>query len=120
MYAIRSYYGFIDKAKKLVEAWVNIFVLDTAHGYQKNMIEAIKLFRKELWSELILIAWNLMTSAWVEDIIKAWANWVKVWIWPGAMCTTRITSYNVCYTKLLRSEPTPLCDSFNLGHDEFV
>ncbi len=85
--------NFIDKAKKLSEAWVNIFVLDTAHGYQKNMIDAIKLFRKELWNEAILIAWNLMANAWVEDIIKAWANWVKVWIWPGAMCTTRIMTW---------------------------
>jgi len=85
--------NFTQKAKILKENWINIFILDTAHGYQKNMIEAIKEFRKEIWNDSILIAWNIMTSEWVEELIKAWANWIKVWIWPGAMCTTRIMTW---------------------------
>ncbi len=85
--------NFIEKAKILIENWINIFILDTAHGYQKSMLDAIKTFRKEFWNEPILIAWNIMTSAWTEEIIKAWANWVKVWIGPWAMCTTRMMTW---------------------------
>lgn len=85
--------NFIDKAKKLIEAWVNIFILDTAHWYQKSMIKAIQKFRQNFWKETILIAWNIMTSAWVEELIRAGANWVKVWIWPWAMCTTRMMTW---------------------------
>ena len=85
--------NFSVKAKMLLKAWVNIFVLDTAHGYQKSMINAIKTFRKEVSKDAILIAWNIMTAQWVEDLINAWADWIKIWIWPGAMCTTRIMTW---------------------------
>lgn len=85
--------NFLEKAKALVELWINVFVLDTAHWYQKKMIEAIKLFRKELWSWPILIAWNVITAEWTRDIINAWANWVKVWVGPWAMCTTRMKTW---------------------------
>jgi len=85
--------NFLEKAKILKKAWINIFILDTAHWYQKNMIEAIKIFRKELWSKVILIVWNIMTSKWTETLLKAWANWVKVWIGPWAMCTTRMMTW---------------------------
>ena len=85
--------NFLEKAKILFKAWVNIFVLDTAHWYQKSMLEAIRKFRKELGKKVILIAWNVMTSAWTEELIRAWANWVKVWIGPWAMCTTRIMTW---------------------------
>lgn len=85
--------SFVEKAKELIKAWVNIFVLDTAHWYQKTMIEAIKTFRKEFWSEIFLIAWNVSTWEWTKALLEAWANWVKVGIWPGAMCTTRMMTW---------------------------
>lgn len=85
--------SFVEKARILINAWVNIFVLDTAHGFQKSMIEAIKLFRKTFWNEIVLIAWNVSTREWTKALIEAWANWVKVWIWPGAMCTTRMMTW---------------------------
>ena len=85
--------NFLEKAKKLIEAWVNIFILDTAHWYQKSMLDAIKTFRKNFWNKIILIAWNIMTSDWTEELISAWADWVKVGIWPWAMCTTRIMTW---------------------------
>ncbi len=85
--------NFLEKAKKLKKSWINIFVLDTAHWYQKKMLDAIKIFRKEISKDDILIAWNIMNSSWVEALIKAWANWVKVWIWPWAMCTTRMMTW---------------------------
>lgn len=85
--------SFVDKARVLIENWVNIFVLDTAHWYQKSMIDSIKTFRKEFWSKPVLVAWNVSTAEWTKALIEAWANWVKVWIWPWAMCTTRIKTW---------------------------
>jgi IMP dehydrogenase len=82
--------GFEEKVHRLFELWVDIFVLDTAHGYQKSMIENIKKFRKLFWDWPTLIAGNVITEEATRELIKAWANGVKVWIWPGAMCTTRM------------------------------
>lgn len=85
--------SFLEKAKAMRKLWVSVFVLDTAHWFQKKMIEAIKAFRSELWDEPVLIAWNVITEEWTEALLKAWANWVKVGVWPWAMCTTRIKTW---------------------------
>jgi len=85
--------SFEEKVHKLHEWWINIFVLDTAHGYQKSMIENIKKFRKIFGDEPTLIAWNVITEDATRDLIKAGANGVKVWIWPWAMCTTRMKTW---------------------------
>ncbi len=85
--------NFLEKASALIKAWVDVFILDTAHWYQKTMIDAIKTFRKEFWSEITLIAWNVCTPEATKALIEAWANWVKVWIWPWAMCTTRMMTW---------------------------
>ena len=84
--------GF-DKIEPLYNMWINIFVLDTAHGYQKKMIESIKKFREIYGNKPILIAGNVITSEATKDLIEAWANGVKVWVWPGAMCTTRMQTW---------------------------
>ncbi len=85
--------SFLEKAKKLIEVWADTFILDTAHGYQKTMIDAIKSFRKEFWNDICLIAWNVSTSDATKALIEAWADGVKVWIWPWAMCTTRMMTW---------------------------
>ncbi|HKL44128.1 MAG TPA: IMP dehydrogenase, partial [Candidatus Absconditabacterales bacterium] len=82
--------SFEEKVHKLHEWGINIFVLDTAHGYQKSMIENIKKFRKIFGDEPTLIAGNVITEDATRDLIKAGANGVKVGIGPGAMCTTRM------------------------------
>ncbi|EKE29190.1 MAG: IMP dehydrogenase family protein [uncultured bacterium (gcode 4)] len=84
---------FMEKARTLIKMWVSIFVLDTAHGYQKKMLDAIMQFRSEFWDDPILIAWNVITEEWTRTLIEAWANWVKVWVWPWAMCTTRMKTW---------------------------
>lgn len=91
--AVAIWINWFDKAKPLFDLWINIFVLDTAHGYQKNMIDSIKRFRKEFGNEAIVIAWNVITEEWTRDLIQAWANGVKVWIGPWAMCTTRMQTW---------------------------
>lgn len=85
--------NFLERAKKLYKLWITKFVLDTAHWYQEKMIKAIKIMRKEFWKNIVLIAGNISTKEAVKDLIKAWADWVKVGIWPWAMCTTRIKTW---------------------------
>jgi len=85
-------HGF-DKIETLYKMWINIFVLDTAHWYQRKMIESIKKFREIYGNEPIVIAGNVITPEATRDLIEAWANGVKVWIWPGAMCTTRMQTW---------------------------
>lgn len=82
--------SFLEKAQKLIEIWVNSFILDTAHGYQKTMIDAIKTFRKAFGNDICLIAGNVSTPEATKALIEAGADGVKVWIGPGAMCTTRM------------------------------
>jgi len=81
-----------DKIDELVKAWINTIFLDTAHWYTNTMINAITDIRSR-YPELIIIAWNVMSAEWTEELIKAWASWVKVWIWPWAMCTTRMMTW---------------------------
>lgn len=85
--------SFLEKARALVNAWVNIFVLDTAHGYQKTMLDAIALFRKEFGNTLTLIAGNVCTPEATKALLDAGADGVKVGIGPGAMCTTRMMTW---------------------------
>lgn len=82
--------NFQEKARAMIGMGVEIFVLDTAHGYQKKMIEAIKAFRKEFGEYPVLIAGNIITAEATHALIKAGADGVKVGIGPGAMCTTRM------------------------------
>ncbi|MCK9466756.1 MAG: GuaB1 family IMP dehydrogenase-related protein [Candidatus Absconditabacterales bacterium] len=82
--------SFEEKIHKLFELGINVFVLDTAHGYQKSMIENIKKFRKLFGNGPILIAGNVITEEATRELIQAGANGVKVGIGPGAMCTTRM------------------------------
>lgn len=85
--------NFLEKAKIMIDMWIELFVLDTAHWYQKKMIDAIKLFRSEFWDKYELVAWNVITAEWTKALLEAWANWVKVWVWPWAMCTTRMKTW---------------------------
>ena len=85
--------SFEEKIHKLFELWINVFVLDTAHGYQKSMIENIKKFRKLFGNWPILIAGNVITEEATRELIQAGANGVKVGIWPGAMCSTRMKTW---------------------------
>jgi len=84
--------GF-DKIESLYNIWINIFVVDAAHWYQKKMIETIRKFRERYGDEPVVIAGNVITSEATKDLIEAWANGVKVWVWPGAMCTTRMQTW---------------------------
>ena len=77
------------KAKELIDAGVDVLVVDTAHGHQAKMIEAIKKIRG-LNPSIPICAGNIVTAEGVRDLINAGADIIKVGVGPGAMCTTRM------------------------------
>lgn len=79
-----------ERATALVEAGVSALVLDTAHGHQRRMLEAIAAVRKRVPKEFPLVAGNVCTAAGTRAICEAGADVVKVNVGPGAMCTTRM------------------------------
>ena len=76
-------------AKALLEAGVDTLVVDTAHGHQDKMLEALAAVRG-LDPQVPVVAGNVVTAAGVRDLIAAGADIVKVGVGPGAMCTTRM------------------------------
>ncbi|HYG67799.1 MAG TPA: GuaB1 family IMP dehydrogenase-related protein [Anaeromyxobacteraceae bacterium] len=77
-------------AARLAELGVSAIVLDTAHGHQRRMIDAIRAVRKVVGKELPLVAGNVCTPEGTHDLLDAGADIVKVNVGPGAMCTTRM------------------------------
>ena len=82
--------GQMDRAKALVDAGVDVLVLDSAHGHSKGIIDTVQQIKKELAVDII--AGNVATGEAVEALAKAGADAVKVGIGPGSICTTRIVA----------------------------
>jgi IMP dehydrogenase len=81
------------RAAKLIAMGVDIIVLDTAHGYQEKMVQAVKTVRKAQ-PKVPIVAGNVVTAEATRALIEAGASIVKVGVGPGAMCTTRVmTAY---------------------------
>ncbi len=80
-----------DRLKALVQAKVDVVVVDTAHGHSKGVLEAVYRIKEE-YPELQVIAGNVATAEAAEDLIKAGADAIKVGIGPGSICTTRIVA----------------------------
>ena len=78
-----------ERAKKLVEAGVDVFVLDSAHGDSKGVIDAVKAI-KQAYPEKDIVAGNVATAAGAKSLISAGADAIKVGVGPGSICTTRI------------------------------
>ncbi|HUL61373.1 MAG TPA: GuaB1 family IMP dehydrogenase-related protein [Anaeromyxobacteraceae bacterium] len=77
-------------ATRLAELGVSAIVLDTAHGHQRRMIDAIREVRRAVGSSMPVVAGNVCTPEATRDLLDAGANVVKVNVGPGAMCTTRM------------------------------
>ncbi|OBF35846.1 inosine 5-monophosphate dehydrogenase [Mycobacterium sp. ACS1612] len=77
------------KARSLVEAGVDLLVIDTAHGHQLKMLEAIKSVAS-LGLGVPIAAGNVVSAEGTHDLLTAGASIVKVGVGPGAMCTTRM------------------------------
>lgn len=81
----------LDRARALVEAQVDVLVLDSAHGHSKNILNCVAKV-KEAFPDVALIAGNVATAEGAVDLIKAGADAVKVGIGPGSICTTRVVA----------------------------
>lgn len=77
------------KAQALLDAGIDTLVVDTAHGHQVKMLDALKLVRS-LDPKVPIVAGNVVTAAGAEELISAGADIIKVGVGPGAMCTTRM------------------------------
>jgi IMP dehydrogenase len=77
------------KAKRLVAAGVDCLVVDTAHGHQERMVEALRAVRSA-GVDVPVVAGNVVSAEGVKDLVDAGADIIKVGVGPGAMCTTRM------------------------------
>ena len=79
----------IKRAKALNEVGIDVFVIDSAHGHSKNVIDTIKTIKKE-FPNIDVIGGNVATPEGAIELVKAGADAVKVGMGPGSICTTRI------------------------------
>jgi IMP dehydrogenase len=77
------------KAKQLIDAEIDVLVVDTAHGHQEKMLAALRAIRA-LSPPVPVVAGNVVTADGVADLVAAGADIIKVGVGPGAMCTTRM------------------------------
>ena len=83
--------NMMERVEALVNAHVDVIVMDSAHGHSKNIIEAVKKV-KAAYPDLQVIAGNVATGAATKALIEAGADAVKVGIGPGSICTTRVVA----------------------------
>ena len=81
--------GTEERIKALVDAGVDVVVIDTAHGHSKGVLDRVRKTKKD-YPNLEIIAGNIATAQGALDLVKAGADSVKVGIGPGSICTTRI------------------------------
>lgn len=77
------------RAKALVALGVDVIVVDTAHGHQSRMLDAVSEVRRSVGTTPV-VAGNVVTTQGTKDLINAGADIIKVGVGPGAMCTTRM------------------------------
>ncbi len=89
--AIGATADVLDRASALVEAQVDVLVLDSAHGHSANILKAVEKV-KTAFPHISVIAGNVATAAATEALIAAGADAVKIGIGPGSICTTRVVA----------------------------
>ena len=80
----------LERAQRLIDADVDVLIVDSAHGHSKNVIETVKEI-KQKWG-IDVIAGNVATAEGCQALIDAGADAVKIGIGPGSICTTRVVS----------------------------
>ena len=81
----------LDRAQELVNAHVDVVVLDSAHGHSANVLNCVRMI-KEKFPDLQVIAGNVATAEATKALSEAGADAVKVGIGPGSICTTRVVA----------------------------
>jgi len=113
--AVGTGYDTDDRVEALVEAGVDVIIVDSAHGHSKGVIDRVAKIKK-LHPDLQVIGGNVVTADAADALIKAGADGVKVGIGPGSICTTRVVagvgvpqiSAVAEVAEALRSSGTPL------------
>ena len=82
--------GHFERAEALVDAGVDVLVLDSAHGHSKNIINTLKELKSNL--DVDVIVGNVANPKSIADLAKAGADAIKVGLGPGSICTTRIVA----------------------------
>ncbi|MDB9822869.1 IMP dehydrogenase [Deltaproteobacteria bacterium] len=80
-----------ERVERLVAAYVDVLVVDTAHGHSDNVIQAVKRIKKK-YPDTELIAGNVATAEGVRELIGEGAGGVKIGVGPGSICTTRVVA----------------------------
>lgn len=83
--------GFLERAKALIDAGVDVLVVDIAHGHSKLAMDTTKALKAH-FPKVDVIAGNVATAAAVKDLIESGADAVKVGVGPGSICITRIVT----------------------------
>ncbi|KTD78447.1 IMP dehydrogenase [Legionella waltersii] len=83
--------GTDERVEALIEAGVDVLVVDTAHGHSQGVLDRVKWIKKQFPSVQV-IGGNIATAAAARDLYEAGADAVKVGIGPGSICTTRIVT----------------------------
>jgi IMP dehydrogenase len=78
-----------ERVSALLDAGVDVIVIDTAHGHSDRVVEAVAHTKKN-FPQVELIAGNIATAEGARDLIKAGADAVKIGVGPGSICTTRV------------------------------
>jgi IMP dehydrogenase len=89
--AIGAGEGDLERAKALVDAGVDVLVVDTAHGHSEGVLRAVARVREAL-PDVQLIAGNIGTAAGAAALVERGVDAVKVGVGPGSICTTRIVT----------------------------
>lgn len=89
--AIGVTHDMMDRAEALINANVDVLVLDSAHGHSQNIVRAVSDV-KNAYPNIQIVAGNVATAEGVRDLIRAGADAVKVGIGPGSICTTRVVA----------------------------
>jgi IMP dehydrogenase len=83
--------GGFERAKALVDAGVDVIVVDSAHGHSKGVLDTVEAL-KEKYPDKVVIGGNVATGEGARALIKRGADCVKVGVGPGSICTTRVVS----------------------------
>jgi IMP dehydrogenase len=81
----------IERAERLIDAGVDVIIVDTAHGHSSNVLAQVTLVKK-MSNKVQIIGGNVATAEGVKALIDAGADAVKVGIGPGSICTTRVVA----------------------------
>lgn len=89
--AIGATGDFLERAQELVSKKVDVLIVDTAHGHNQRVLDAVKAIKSKL-PEVDLIAGNIATFEAAQDLLALGVDGLKVGIGPGSICTTRVVT----------------------------